>query len=170
MESSENKRQSQAGARMKLHVEKIQDEEIDSSDRVDSGFSEITSTPSFISSDRSLTDSCSIDDQSRDQECGFSADSLVQGTAKLNINEKCLSGLSVEDGGYHSYQSISVEKEEASVTFTSLDEGQPMNNTSPQPNVWVYDYIRYFSQTEDVRFLLAPLLPGLLHQNDDGDT
>jgi hypothetical protein len=148
---------------MRPHIKNIHDEGIDSSDRVDSGFGEGASMSSFIPSDRSLTDSYSIGDQSRDQECGVSAESLVQGTAKLNINEKCLSGLSVEDSGYHSYQSMPVEKEEA-------DEGKPMNNTSPQPNVSVYDWIRYFSQTEDVRFLLAPLLPGLLHQNDDGDT
>lgn len=167
MESSEHKQQSssmKSKLRMSKLPRKLQDEDIDfSSDRVDSGYGDsITSIPS----DRSNTNSYSIDDESRNQECSASME-LTQKTAKLNINsdhfrqsddEKCNS---IDQG----YKSCSLEL---------LDEPdtrcEPVKVLSPHKNVLPYEYMRLYSQTEDVRFLLAPFWPMLLHQNDDGDT
>ena len=159
MESSEYRQQTRS-MKTKLRTSKLQDEDTDSYDRVDSGFGESDSLQS-MQSDRSNTNSYSIDDESRNQECSESSE-LTRKTEQLDINSDQFRQC---DDGYKS----------CSLDFDELLERRPEpkpTSPNPPPREYVSPYkcMRMFSQTEDVRYLLAPFWPMLLHQNDDGDT
>ena len=159
MASSGNTRESQGGkAKPRINFKNQYEDFDSSSDRVDSGFDSLPSMPS----DRSDTNSYSIDDISRDEKCVDSTDCILQKTKNLKISEPKICK-SIDDG----YDSIPSER---SVELISTDKGQAMDHPLQHQYVSVYDCMRCFAQTQDPRYVLAPLWPMLLHRNDDGDT
>ncbi|CAB3992993.1 nuclear factor NF-kappa-B p105 subunit isoform X1 [Paramuricea clavata] len=161
MESSGNTWESQGG-KVKPRTFKNQHEDFDSSDRVDSGFGD--SLPS-MPSDRSDTNSYSIDDISRDQKCVDSTDCILQKTKNLKISEPKICK-SIDDG----YASILSERSVELPSLPSTNKGQAMDHPFQHQYVSVYDCMRCFAQTQDFRYVLAPFWPTLLHRNDEGDT
>ena len=132
---------------------KIQD--IESSAQVDSGIDCLAS----LQSDRSNTESFS-DDSSRDQKFGDSISvELVKQTEQLDIADDSGNGKSI-DG------SDSKKCDSTDFGYVSL----PSMNFSSLSFNWMYECIRIFAQTQNLRYVLAPIWPTLLHRNDDGDT
>jgi hypothetical protein len=166
MASSGNKYQSR---RIKTKAS-LKFDETDSSFQVDSGIGDsLVDSLQSIPSDRSNTDSYSCEDESS----VYDSMELAKETAKLDINsdnknnENCPS----VDQGYNSISVQSVEEQDAPPEPTPVP---PKEDIRPYRNVAAYvqtvQTVQSYFQTGDVRYLLAPYLPMLLHQNDDGDT
>jgi hypothetical protein len=162
MASSGNTRESQGGkAKPRIHFKNQYEDFDSSSDRVDSGFDSLPSMPS----DRSDTNSYSIGDESRDQKCVDSADCILQQTQNLQISDPEICK-SIDDG----YTSISPERSVELPSLPATNKVQAMDHPFQHQYVSVYDCMRCFAQTQDFRYVLAPLWPMLLHRNDEGDT
>ena len=155
MASAGNKSQLQEQGKKRIPLPpglKIHDTE--SSTEVDSGIGSMSSLPS----NRSNTDSFS--DSSRDQKCGDSISmELVKQTEQLDIADDSGNSKSI-DG------SDSKKCDSTDLGYASL---QSMNFSSFSFH-WMYECIRIFAQTQNLRYVLAPIWPTLLHRNDDGDT
>ena len=127
--------------------------------RTDSGLGSMLSYNSLVS-DRSNTQSFS-DDSCRDQKCSDWSDSmdLVRETGKLNIDDDC----EIND---------SIDGKERKNEHTSIDDGYTSlsSTQSSFPFIWMYECIRCFAQTQNLRYILAPIWPTLLNRNEDGDT
>ena len=124
-------------------------EDLLGSDRVDSGYGD--SLPSVQSSN---TDSYDVTDSSRNEKRDVPDESvIVERTKKLNINSE------TDDG----YKSISLDSQK---NLPVVDQRE-LANILMQSN---FQYLQYFIQTQDLRYMLAPIWPMLLRQNDDGDT
>jgi hypothetical protein len=167
MASSGNRREISQGKEVKPEVKprtfKISDfDDVDSSYQVDSGIGDSLHS---IPSDRSDTNSYSNDDISRDQKCVDSADCILQQTQNLQISDPKICK-SIDDG----YTSITPERSIELLSLPSTDKGQTMDHPLQHQYVSVYDCMRCFAQTQDFRYVLAPLWPMLLHRNDEGDT
>ena len=131
--------------------EKIQD--IESSAQVDSGIDCLAS----LQSDRSNTESLS-DDSFRNQKCGDSME-LIKQTKQLNIGDDSEKSKCMDD-------SVSKKCDSTDFGYMSL----PSINFPSLSFNWMYECIRFFAQTQNLRYVLAPIWPTLLHRNDDGDT
>lgn len=132
----------------------------DCSDRSDSGFESLLSNSMGNSEDRSSTGSSSMSFKSRHQVCrGSNNTELEQKTEKLTLSDSKSDSNSMEhESGYYSRDTYSFIEETSQETSLSFNE-------SFKPS-----FLNSFAQSNDIRYLLAPLWRCLIAPNQDGDT